>query len=357
MSWPLHGSNPQYIYQFLQLPKPEKIIDFSVNINPFGPPPVIRKKWPEWHAAIADYPDPYGKDLVGMVVEKEQLPSSSILLGNGGAELIALVARFFAGKRVLLIQPTFSEYERMCHAYGCEMTNFTLTEGDWRLSVAEVEPLLKTHDVMFLCNPNNPTGILYSEAELINLIKACEKHQCYLVVDEAFYDFVEKPVTIAPRCETHPHLMVIRSLTKMYAIAGLRLGYMLADTRVIEQLKGYQAHWNMNALALLAGQECLKAHEYVTYTKNDITTERNRVTGELSKMGYIISDSEVNFYLLRDPERNDQLPLFQFLLKKGIVPRHTANYEGLEGRWMRFAVRTQKENDFLLEALREWKEN
>lgn len=355
MNWPLHGANAHYLYEFLDEPMPENVIDFSANINPFGPPAGIKANWSGWLDDISDYPDPNGKELVELIAEQEHLPEASVLLGNGGAELITLVARMLAGKRVLLIQPTFSEYGRVCRAAGCEVTNLVLQEGNWQLRVADLIPKLAEVDAVFLCHPNNPTGVIYPESLVEEIVSACQKHDCLLIVDEAFYDFLDNQQTVAPLLEAYTNLVVIRSLTKMYAIAGLRLGYLLGPAEIVQQLQSFQPHWSVNTLALLAGKKCLLTEKHAAKTRAFISGERERIVAALGRTGYRISPSRANYYLLQDPDLNEQLPLFQFLLKKGIVPRHTANYQGLNGRWMRFAVKQSWQNDILLEALREWR--
>jgi threonine-phosphate decarboxylase len=355
LKWPLHGSNPQYVYQALNLPMPEKVIDFSVNLNPFGMPDSLKKNWLHWLTFIEDYPDPEARELLELLSKKEQLPKEAILLGNGGAELITLLARLLAGKRVLIIQPTFLEYERMCHAYGCQVTHHQLLEDAWKLELEPLSSKIENADALFLCSPNNPTGTSYPKTLLVKLLETCKQQQCFLIIDEAFYDFLYKDQTMAPLINHNEYLIVIRSLTKMYSIAGLRLGYLMANPPIISQLKAYQSHWSINTVALLAGKECLMADGFVVKTRFFIKEERNRLTQALKEEGYLLSDSKVNYFLLRDPRLDQQLPLFIFLLKKGFVPRHTANYQGLEGRWLRFAIKNQKENDLLLEALREWK--
>jgi threonine-phosphate decarboxylase len=355
LKWPLHGSNPQYVYQALQLTMPEKVIDFSVNLNPLGLPESLKKNWLHWLAFIENYPDPEGTELLELLSKKEQLPKESILLGNGGAELITLLARMLVGKQVLIIQPTFIEYERMCHAYGCQVTHHYLSEVDWELDLKSLIPKIENADALFLCSPNNPTGTSYSETSLVNLLETCTQQQCFLIIDEAFYDFLCDHHTMTPFIKKNQYLIVIRSLTKMYSIAGLRLGYLMANPSIITQLKAYQSHWSINTIALLAGKECLMADDFVKKTRFFINEERNRVFQALKKEGYLLSDSKVNYYLLRDPSLDQQHPLFTYLLKKGFVPRHTENYQGLQGRWLRFAIKHRKENDLLLEALREWK--
>lgn len=355
MAWPLHGSNPYYVYEHMCLTMPDTVVDFSVNLNPFGPPESLKQHWDGWFDKITDYPDPDGRQLKKQIAETAQISESAILLGNGGAELISLLAQFFQRKRILIIDPSFSEYERMCQAYNCQISHFTLRENDWKLPLDEMDKQIKENDVLFLCHPNNPTGISYTIEELLKIATLCKKNDCYLVIDEAFYDFLLDPKTIVGFLRDFSNVMILRSLTKMYAIAGLRLGYMLAAPSLIERFRRYQVHWNVNALAIAAGIKCLQTTDYVQRTQEFIGEERGRLFSVLRKNGYQMSNSDVNFYLLRDPQLDEQLPLFRFLLERGLVPRHTANYRGLNGRWLRFSIKQAEQNDRLMEELIKWK--
>lgn len=357
MNWPLHGSNPKYIYESLHLTKPEHVLDFSVNLNPFGPPPSIKEHWAGWLDHIVDYPDPKGERLVELIAEKERVSKESILLGNGGAELLTLLGQMLVKKRVVIVQPTFTEYEKICRAHGCNVSFFQLKEeSGWKLHTDLLLEEIKNTDALFLCHPNNPTGMTYPESALLEMLAACQKHHCFLIVDEAFEDFLEDRRSLAPYIKQNSHLIIARSLTKMYAIAGLRLGFLLGTPQVIARLRSVQPYWAVNSPALMAGELCLRHEEkFAGQTRQWIGKERLRIHKALRTSGYALSDSKVNFYLLKDPSIDDQHPLFVFLLKKGIVPRHTMNYPGLDGRWLRAGVRQAKENDILLEALWQWK--
>ena len=356
MKLPSHGSNPSYLYKALELPMPEQIIDFSVNLNPFGPPMKIKDNWSAWFPLIEDYPDPYGKELTELISELEDVDTGNIMLGNGAAELISLILNYLSGKHIGIVQPSFSEYEKASRANHCDVTYIHLPKDDWGLDVETLSMQLDSLDALFLCNPNNPTGINYSTTALLDMLKLCEKHHCYLIVDEAFLDFAEDGQSLSTFIKESDYLIILRSLTKMYAIAGLRLGFLMTNQKLLDKLQSMQPHWNVNALALEAGKEALKDKDYVYQTKQYIQKERDRMMYELKKLGYLLSDSMVNFYLLRDPSFKNQSPLIMYLLKKGIVPRHTKNYPGLDGRWLRFAIRQQEENDVLLEALKAWKQ-
>lgn len=354
MNLPLHGSNPDYLYKALNIKMPSEIIDFSVNINPFGPPGSLVEKWEDWLPLIQDYPDPKGRELINLISKVEKVPNSYITLGNGGSELIMLLGRRFSGQPIGIIQPTFSEYEKATKAAHCSVSYIHLKEPDWSLDFEELYKVIPTLGALFICNPNNPTGHSHSMNDLLKLLEICEENKCFLIVDEAFYDFQMEYNNLSSCIQKSNYLILIRSLTKMFSIAGLRLGYLLANEKIINELKTLQPEWNVNAIALEAGRECISEHEFVQQTQVFIQDERERITTILTDNGYHLSNSCVNFYLLKDPKLTDQQPLLEHLLMKGIVPRHTESFPGLNGMWLRFSLRTRPENEMLLEALMDW---
>lgn len=355
MKWPLHGSNPQYLYQSMGIPLPDHYIDFSANINPLGPPLSLKEKWGQAFELINDYPDPKAYKFSLKAAEKEGLPMNWILPGNGGSELIALIARMIAGKRVLIVQPAFSEYEEACKANGCQIGYHVLEEGKWELKSDSLIQKLDHYDALFLCNPNNPTGKSFSRSAISHVLEESSTRNCFVIIDEAFYDFTEEVHSFASYIPIYPNLMILRSMTKMYSIPGIRLGYVIARPPVLEKMASFQPHWSVNAIALMAGEECLKAVEHEQNTRQYIGKQRSRLVKFFQEKGYEVSNSSVNFYLLRDPNHIDQLPLIQFLLENGIVPRHTYHFPSLEGSWIRLAIKRKKENDRLMEVLAKWR--
>lgn len=357
MNWPSHGANPHYLYESFNLPFPEKYIDFSVNVNPFGKPDSIAQNWSSWLSLVSNYPDPKVRRLTTAIAKREQICEEMVLIGNGGAELIFLIGMYLQNDRVVIVQPAFSEYEEACTVNGCEVFYHQLTEDKWRFSATEVMATINNtaSKAIFLCTPNNPTGVVYDQTEVSKLISLCYEKDVKVIIDEAFYDFYSQEETYSQYVNEFPNLIVIRSLTKMYAIAGLRLGYVLAHKTIIKQLSNHQPHWSVNNLAIEAGLVCLEETDFVQSTVNTINEERERLFTFFSEFDFAYSNSLVNFYLLKDKTVTDQLPLFQFLLKKGLVPRHTANFPGLDGNWLRFAIKQRHENDLLLEALKQWR--
>lgn len=354
MNWPSHGSNPRYIYEAMKLPIPDELIDLSANINPLGPPSVLKERWANYFERIGDYPDPNVNSLREVISEKEKVPKEVILIGNGGAELISLLGRMLARKNVLIIQPTFSEYEQACLANDCQIFYHQLDES-WDLNIEALVKKLKKIDAVFLCNPNNPTGLCFPYETVLHLVEACKKRGITLVIDEAFHDFWKNYQSLTPILQDFSNVVLLRSLTKMYAIPGLRLGYLLADKTVIKELSKFQPHWSVNTLAMLAGEECLKDEKHIKQTIDYMEIERERLFAFFMSQGFEVTPSEINFYLLRDPSCESQLALFEFLLGKGIVPRHTMNFPGLEGKWLRFAIKSSMENDRLLQVLKKWR--
>ncbi|WML51158.1 threonine-phosphate decarboxylase CobD [Neobacillus sp. PS3-12] len=355
MKWPSHGSNPQYLYEAMGMMLPENYLDFSANINPLGPPEALKKSWNEIYKKVTVYPDPYALALKGKLSKKEQIPIDSLLVGNGGAELITLLARMLEGKKVLLIQPTFSEYEQACRVNRCEIMTYQLEAPDFELSLERIRPKLRDADAMFFCNPNNPTGIRYLKSDILMLLEECEKNDCLFILDEAFYDFLLDYQSYIPYIKRFSNLIIIRSMTKMFAIPGIRLGYLVGHPEMIANLQSIQSHWSINAIALAAGELCMDEKAFIKQTQNLIANERNKLFTYYRQQEFTISASEVNFYLLKDPYLKDQFSLFEFLLKKGVIPRHTFNFPGLEGKWLRFAIRSSQENQQLMEVLKEWR--
>ncbi|WP_066253576.1 threonine-phosphate decarboxylase CobD [Neobacillus drentensis] len=355
MIWPSHGSNPQYLYKAMGLALPKQFIDFSANINPLGPPPALKEKWLDFFHEINVYPDPFAAKLRDIISKSEQVPNESIFIGNGGAELITLVARMLAGKKVVIVEPTFTEYEEACRANSCEIIYHQLIEPNFELNTADLHMSLLDADALFLCNPNNPTGIQYSASTIISIVEECEQRDCLVILDEAFFDFLIEYESLVPYINKFSNLIIIRSLTKMFAIPGIRLGYLIAPPALVSELSKWQSHWSVNTIALLAGELCLQSGSFMIETQEYICNERRRLFSFFIKNEFVVSSSRVNFYLLQDPLLPDQFSLFEFLLHQGIIPRHTFNFPGLEGRWLRFAIKGHEDNNQLMEVLTHWR--
>jgi threonine-phosphate decarboxylase len=356
LKMPPHGSNPKQLFAALGLERNENLVDFSVNLNPLGAPSVIGQQWTELVNEIADYPDPHCTQLREQMAENHDLSPDQVLIGNGAAELIHLLARLFSGDRVLVVDPAFSEYRTTCRAYGCEADSFLLCEENgWQIQARPLLKQLQGKRALFLCHPNNPTGVAYKRSELEEIIYEAGKMDVIVIVDEAFYDFCDESISVLPFISKYKNLVVLRSFTKMFAVAGLRLGCLITDEPVIKKLKAFQPHWSVNSVAQKVGELCLRETGHRKKTVRYITKERQRIVTALQKLRFVISPSRVNYFLLREETKQPLDALMSFLLQNGIVPRHTHNFIGLNGTYLRLAVRTETENDLLIDALGQWR--
>lgn len=356
MKWPEHGGQPNLMKQLLHAEEQE-VLDFSANLNPLGPPEWLRDELEAQWKKLLCYPDPDYTYSTSALACLEGIREEEMLLTNGGAEAIFLAAKYFEGKRAGVVHPAFSEYERACRHYHLEVTDFlTSTVDDFRLPMNQLLDALPELDVLFLCRPNNPTGVVIPKAEIKLLLEQGLHDHTFLVIDEAFVDFVPSE-SLVPLLKEYPNLILLRSLTKMYTIPGLRLGYMMASETVINEMKSFQIPWSVNALASAVAPILLKDKKFARQTLRWLD-EQTRVLRTFSeKNDFYLSNTSVNFYLLQDnrnPEKTESL--FTFLFQHGILARHTYNFKGLEGSHLRLAIRSEEENDQLLAILKKWRE-
>ncbi|WP_209122533.1 threonine-phosphate decarboxylase CobD [Alkalihalobacillus sp. BA299] len=356
MSLPNHGANPHYFVKALGLQLPEQVIDFSENVNPLGVPPIVQVQWNQYIETIQTYPDPYASQLREKLATDFNLSIDQLLIGNGAAELILLIANYFREKRILVVEPTFSEYRDACLTYGCEVVRYEIfSEETWDVNIGKLLEALNEVDAMFLCHPNNPTGTTMEQGTLLRLLQTAKEKGVTVIIDEAFYDFSSEDLSMMSYIEDFQNLVILRSLTKMYSIPALRLGYVVASNANISELKKLQQPWSVNGIAQQVGLDCVNDHQHVIRTRSFIKGERMRVFQILGKLGYEFSPSVVNFYLLKPKgTREDLKPLIIFLIENGVIPRHTYNFLGLEGKYIRLAIKTSEENDFLLDVLERW---
>ncbi|WP_108670986.1 threonine-phosphate decarboxylase CobD [Peribacillus acanthi] len=357
MTLPSHGSNPSRLFLSLGLPQPEHIIDFSVNLNPIGPPNLSPHSWGEIQKHIIDYPDPECYELRRIISNQENLSVSNVLVGNGAAELIHLIIQsLLREKDVLVVEPTFSEYKKVSLLHSCQVHSYVLREDDgWNINRDELVLRLKGKAALFLCNPNNPTGVAYNRDLLYSLAKEAKKEGVLFIIDEAFFDFSIHTASMSQFIMDFPNLLILRSMTKMYSMAGVRLGYLLGDEKLIGKINEHQVTWSVNSIAQNLGIHFLQDGHHVLNTKRFIAKEWKRVSQTIEDLRFITSKSCVNFYLLRENQKQDLQDLIHFLLKHGIVPRHTYNFTSLKGEYIRLAIKTEQENDELLSVLQKWR--
>lgn len=359
MKWPNHGGQPEALKQLFKMDKDQEIMDFSANLNPLGPPKWLKEQLSSNYDLITRYPDPSYPRSSGYLANYEGVRESELLVTNGGAEAIFLVAKYFEGKRALIVQPTFIEYERACQHYHIEVEDvFLEQENGFELPLSLLQEKLTYTDVIFLCRPNNPTGTVIDKKDIQALLEEGLKAGTSIVVDEAFIDFVTSPKeALTSWLSSYPNLILLRSLTKMYTIPGLRIGYVMASEKVITVLKAEQIPWSVNSLADAIVPKLMEDRTFVEDTKKWLMSQTQFLFESLSSLNFYISRSRVNFYLLQDHQnKNRTEALFHYLFQHGILTRHTYNFKGLEGNFLRIAVRSKFENEQLLHVMKKWRD-
>ena len=352
MHLPNHGANPHSVYESLNITPPATLLDFSENCNPNGPPKDVYRNWSQLYPSIARYPDPNGEPFLTAVAAYHGVPSSQILLGNGAAELLALFAQQYSGKKAILVHPTFSEYEATLTATGAEIIHLQAREeDDFALPLHDIKEAMTTADILYLCTPNNPTGVLPSQETIHELLETSKTVSCDILLDEAFIDWVDESRSFIKEITNYPNLIVVRSMTKLYAIPGIRLGYAVAHPHRIAHVKRHVPHWNVNALAARIGAICLEQEEYRKLAIQRATEERRNMTSFLVAHGCRVIHSVTNYLLFQPPTNRPANSLFKALLSHGIVVRHTENFRGLDGRWLRIGMKTAKDMSKLRTAL------
>jgi threonine-phosphate decarboxylase len=357
MNWPEHGGQPDLMKKLLEAEDLE-VLDFSANLNPLGPPEWLQGELEDQWKKLLCYPDPNYTFSTSALAWMERIDDDGILLTNGGAEAIFLAAKYFEGKSAGIVHPAFSEYERACRHYHLQVTDFiTSPVDDFRLPMNQLLKAMPDLDVLFLCRPNNPTGMVIPKTEIKMLLEQGLHDHTFLVIDEAFVDFVTSE-SLTPLLKEYPNLILLRSLTKMFTIPGLRLGYMMASDVVINEMKSFQVPWSVNALASAIAPLLLRDKHFMGHTVRWLDGQTRNLKDFGEKNDFYLSNTSVNFYLLQDnrnPQKTDTL--FSFLFQHGILARHTYNFKGLEGSHLRLAIRSEEENAKLLAILKKWRES
>ncbi|MDP3041893.1 MAG: threonine-phosphate decarboxylase CobD [Candidatus Omnitrophota bacterium] len=335
-----------------------RTIDFSVNINPLGLPPRVKETILKNIGALLRYPDPDSKGLKSVISAFYDINQNNILVGNGSIELIHLIPRALKARNALIVGPTFSEYEFAVRSNGTKAFFAQAQEqDDFRIGLLKIKKSIPKADLIFLCNPNNPTGYLMPKNELLDIFYICKRYNTTLVIDEAFIDFLQnnKKITLVTEAAKYNRLLVIRSLTKFFALPGLRLGYLVGQRRIVEHLSKFQYPWNVNSLAQAIAGDVFKAAEYIKLSRNFIAREKGYLFENLSQIkGLKVYRPAANFVFckLESCKIRDSIRLNNRLRKNGIIIRGCHNFRGLDNRFFRIAVRTRSENKRLIACLK-----
>ncbi|GLI38526.1 threonine-phosphate decarboxylase [Geobacter hydrogenophilus] len=330
----------------------DEILDFSASINPLGPPAGVRKAVAAAFDRLVHYPDSGATELRDALARHHHLLPENICVANGSTELIYLMPRLTGGRRGLIVAPPFSEYAKGLSRAGWEIDYLDLSPGNgFALSLDALDRRLASGcDLLFLANPGNPTGVLIPRDVVAEVIRLCRRHGIFLVLDEAFIDFCEEES--AKDLVAQGGGVVLRSMTKFYAIPGLRLGYAVGSEEVIARLAALREPWSVNTLAQAAGLACLADGDYPARTRSLVEAERVRLDAGITALpGLAVYPSAANYLLARLDAGPTAPELAAWLLAERVLIRDCSSFRGLSDRFFRIAVRGPEENGRLLELL------
>lgn len=342
-----HGGD---IYSF------DNILDFSTNINPLGIPSKVKEAAIRSLNICNQYPDVRQLSLRKAIAKKEELDMEYIICGNGAADLIFSLCLALKPRNALLLAPTFSEYEQALRSVNCSISyHYLKEEQKFQLNDDFLNELKSGIDIVFLCNPNNPTGNVVKMPLLKKILSQCEQNGTLLVMDECFNDFLDDPTcyTLKKDILNSNQLFILKAFTKLYAMPGLRLGYGLcSDTKLLDHINQVTQPWRISIPAMEAGIAALEENEYVNKTKALIQEERNYLFHELPLFGLDVYDSKANYLFMKGPKN-----FYDEMLKENILIRDCSNYLGLSNGFYRIAIKTREENQFFLEKARKLWQN
>ena len=310
----IHGGD---VYKY------DHCLDFSANCNPLGTPQSVKQAIIDSVEDLSDYPRVGCGPLKEAIADYEHKKKEYLICGNGAADLIFSLSRALNPKKAILPAPTFAEYEQALVSVGCEISRYYLKEENDFCIQKDYPDVLKREkpDIIFLCNPNNPTGITIPKDLLEEILETCAMQGIFMVVDECFLDFVKDPEkhTLKGKLEKYPGLFILKAFTKRYAIPGVRLGYGFCSDR-----------------------------EYVEAGRQIIFRESAWMKEKMRQVGLTVYPSEANYIFFYGPE-----DLFERCVAKGILIRDCSNYPGLKKGYYRVAVKLHEQNKKLIEVLEE----
>ena len=355
---PVHGGKVFNLARKLGI-SVDEIIDFSANINPLGIPVKAREALLKGIDRLQHYPEMYAESLVEALAAKHGISLFNLLVGNGSTELIYLLVRVLRPTKALILTPAFTEYERAVglyngrlHFYHAQKKDNFVPRPDIMIAMLdEIKP-----DICFFGNPNNPTGIYLTPSDWLPFIKAAANRKIICIVDEAFIDFVKPHLSMIELIQRFNNLVVLRSLTKIFSLAGLRCGYLIASEEMVNELRNWQEPWNVNSLAISAALHAITDRQFYRRTREYIAGERNYLVEKLREFSFLqVFPSQVNYLLAHVQEDFASLEMEKFLREKyHLLIRLCGDFQGLNNSYIRLAIKNRDANDKLLMGLRDF---
>lgn len=350
-----HGGNIYQVARELGV-KPETVIDFSASINPLGLAPRAKKALTAPELSVLNYPDPEAHSFIAALAAYHGLPQDHFTTGNGSSEFIHFLPFGLRPKSVLIVAPAFTEYERTYQRSKGVVFYFTTAEKNG-FAIQEktlFDELKRGYSAVYLSNPGCPTGVLHSPDMLRELTAVAAKKSTAVILDETFIDFAEKS-SLKAETANFENLLILRSMTKFFALPGLRAGYIISHPKNIERWREQLPPWNMNALAQRAAAESLQDATYIQKTLQFMREVRDGFAADLGIIPHLtVLRSSANFLLVKmaDGAKFTAPELAEKLREKGILIRSCEDFHGLTDRYFRVAIKKKTDNKKLCSELK-----
>ena len=335
--------------------RPEDIVDFSSNMNPLGPPADLVDYLKESLTRITFLPDPEARPAIDAIAKTYEVPFDQVLAGNGTTQLIYDLPQALGARRVLIVNPTYSDYADACRMHRIPHKSLYLNElSEFTLHLEEMKQALLDVDTVFICNPNNPTGRIIPKDDLGHLSRLFPLTQ--FVVDESYLPFVDSPGGQSLISDRPANVLVLHSLSKIFKVPGLRIGFLIAAPETIEKFRRLQKPWSVNGLAQAAveylGANFEMTERFIAQTREFLKKERTLFIQRLHRDSTItIIPSDTVFMLARLPEKQTAFDLKSQLLNHKILIRDCSNFDGLDRRYFRVSLKSTETNQNLAEKL------
>lgn len=330
----------------------KNVIDFSANINFLGMPDSVREAAKRAVDFSGHYPDVQCRELKAAIGERDEVSSEYIFCGNGAADVIFSLVLAKMPKNALLPVPSFFEYQQALDSVKCRITTYGLEEKNgFRLTEDILPRITPQIDILFLCNPNNPTGEVVEPDLMEKILQKCDRTGTLLVVDECFNEFLEQPekYTMMSFVERSEQLFILKAFTKMYGIPGLRLGYgICCNGALLDKMERVSQPWRVSVPAQAAGVAAVKERDFAERSRREILIQKKKMLNAMCDMGYQVYGSKAN-YIFFEGEHH----LWEQMKGQGFLIRDCSNYPGLHLGFYRVVVRSEEENTAFLHALKE----
>jgi threonine-phosphate decarboxylase len=354
-----HGGNVWEISEKYNIPV-DQLIDFSISTNPLEAPETALESILQHLNIVKHYPDPDHKWLLEVLAKSAGVEPNNVIVGNGSTELIYLFTEVFLdnGYEAVIPVPSFSEYKAAIERFGGNMIFLKCDPTkNFQLNVKELKKTISRQTRMiFLCNPNSPTGALYPKSDILQIMNFAAKRNVLVFLDEDYIDFVDdsKRYSMTEYVNEYNNLFVLRSLTKFYGLAGIRIGFGIGSSELVKALKNVMMPWSVNSLAMFAAVSAIKDVDFIKKSRILISNSRKEMLDLIKTIPWLkVYPSETNFLLIEIIQGElNSTHLREELIKKGLLIRDCKDFDGLNNHFFRVSVRYPEENRKLITQIK-----